>query len=93
MVEPASINAYTLVSKIENLQTITSGASLSSTAFIAYALAVARASCLPIVCVACLDAIGDAILLLSLLLFCNAETVPPVQGDVKERALGHSFIL
>ena len=31
--------------------------------------------------------------MLSLLLFCIAETVPPVQGVVNERALGQSFTL
>ena len=41
----------------------------------------------------CFGAIYDATLLLSLLLFCTAETLPPVRGDVKERALEQSFIL
>ena len=48
-VDPGSINAYTVVSKIWKFVTITSGASVSSTAFIAYALVGARVSCLPLV--------------------------------------------
>ena len=92
-VDPGSINACTIVSKIWKLPTIIFEASLSSTAFIAYALAGARASCLHMVCVACLNALGDAILLLSLLLFYIVETVPPCWGAMKERALGQSFTL
>ena len=61
--------------------------------FIAYALVGAQASCLPVVCVAYLGVLDDAILLLSLLLFCTSETVPPVWGAVKEQALGQSFTL
>ena len=83
-VEPGSINACTVVSKIWKLPAITSGASVSSTAFIAYALAGARPSCLPKVCVPCLGTLGDATLLLP---FYITKVVPQVRGAVNEQAL------
>ena len=89
-VDPGSINACTIVSKIWKLPTITSGALVSSTAFIAYALAGARPSCLPKVCVPCLGTLGDATLLLP---FYVTEAVPPVRGAVNERALEQSLDL
>ena len=72
-VDTGSINACTVVSKIWKLPTITFGASVSSTAFIAYALARARPSCLPKVCVLCLGILDDVTLLLP---FCATEAVP-----------------
>ena len=80
-VDPGSINACIVVSKIWKLPTITSGASVSSTAFIAYALAGAQLSCLPKVGVPCLGKLGDATLLLP---FYATEVVPPVWGAVNE---------
>ena len=91
-VDPRSINACTIVLKIWKLPTIIFGASLSSTAFIAYALAGALASCLLMICFTYLGVLGDAILLLSLF-FYTAETIPPVRGAMKEQALGQSFTL
>ena len=72
------------LSKIWKLPAITSGASVSSTTFIAYALAGARPSCLPKVCVPCLGTLGDATLLLP---FCTTKAVPQVWGAINERAL------
>ena len=82
-VDPGSINACTIVSKTVKLPTITSGVSVSYTAFIAYALAGARPSCLAKLCVPCLGTLGDATLLLPL---GTNETLPPVWGTVKGRA-------
>ena len=92
-VHTGSIKACTIVSKIWKLPTITSGAFLSSTAFISYDLVGAWASCLPMGCVTVLGAFDDATLLLSLLPFYIAEAIPLVWSAVKERALGQSFTL
>ena len=88
-VDHGSINACTIVSKIVKLPTITSGTSVSSTAFIAYALVGARPSCLAKFCVPCLGTLGDATLLLP---FCIDETLPLVYGAMKGRALLHFSI-
>ena len=72
-VDPGSINACTIVSMIWKLPTITSRASVSSTAFLAYALVGARASYLPIVNAPCFGILGDATLLLP---FCTNEISP-----------------
>ena len=92
-VDPGPISVCTIVSKILKLPTITFRASLSSMAFIAYGLAGAWKSCLPMGCVTVLGAFSDATLLLSLLPFCIVEVIPPVWGVAKKRALGQSFTL
>ena len=89
-VDSGLINACIAVSKIWKLPTITSGALVSSTAFIAYALTGARPSCLPKVYVPCLGTLDDATLLLPL---CATEAVPPDWGAVNERALEQSLAL